>query len=88
MPPRRLTPDQKHRILYLYRKGELCKMLAFNFGICQQYVSALARAAGLPKRTRRGTGRQESNRVRAWRHRHRKATRRYERAWKECQKSL
>jgi hypothetical protein len=46
----RLTPDQKHRIFYRYRKGDRVKLIAADFGICTRLVCRTAWARGAERR--------------------------------------
>lgn len=85
MPRRRFTPDEKHRIIYLYRKMVLVKLIAHQFNTSTTAVCSIVHRAG--ERRRIGERRLVEHPVpakeRAWLCRHRKLTKRYEKAWRE-----
>lgn len=85
MARRKFTPDQKHRIIYRYHKGDLVKTIAHDFGTTTATVCSIVHRAGERRRIgeRRLVVEPVPARLRAWRCRHRKLTKRYEKAWRE-----
>lgn len=80
---RRFTPDQKHRIIYRYRKGDLTKVIAHDFGTSTATICSIVHRAGERRRIgeRKFVEHPVPAKMRVWWHRRRKEIKRYVRAW-------
>jgi hypothetical protein len=79
---RRFSPEQRLRMIWRYRKGELVKVIAYDFNCSLGTVSSIVNRAGYSDRiSRRQIDNPMPAKLRVWWYRRRQETRRYSRAW-------
>lgn len=80
---RRFTPDEKHRIIYRYKKGDLTKIIAHDFNTTTATICSIVHRAGERRRIgeRKFVEHPVPAKMRVWQHRRREETKRYVRAW-------